>query len=172
MSLLYVVSDPVNALKIRETVNHWPSCLVFSIHLYHMLFFKNLQWIDWLHHILMVVIGAPLLITGELGPLMNFNHFFMCGIPGGLDYAMLFAVKHGWMSPLREKQYNSSINVWFRAPFLIIAATFAYIQNFIQDGVPTVSATLAEEQVPCSPATSAKKRAGFAGNWAAKPKAA
>ena len=39
-------------------------------------------------------------------------------------------------------------------------------------GVPTVSATLAEEQVPCSPATSAKKRAGFAGNWAAKPKAA
>ena len=26
----------------------------------------------------MVVIGAPMLITGEVGPLMNFNNFFMC----------------------------------------------------------------------------------------------
>lgn len=135
----FIVSDPITALKTKTT-NHWPTSLVFSVHVYHMLFFRNLYFIDWLHHLLMVVVGAPVLITGEQGPLMNFNHFFMCGIPGGLDYAMLFAVKHGWMSPLREKQYNSSINVWFRAPFLIIAATFAYIQNFIQDGVPTVRA--------------------------------
>ena len=45
----------------------------------------------------MVVVGAPLLITGEMGPLMNFNNFFMCGLPGGADYAMLYAVKHAWM---------------------------------------------------------------------------
>ena len=74
-------------------------------------------------------------------------------MPGGADYAMLFAVKHGWMSPLREKQYNSSINVWFRAPFLIIAATFAYIQNFIQDGVPTVSARRVPRPPPSPPPT-------------------
>jgi len=24
---------------------------------------------------------------------MNFNNFFMCGLPGGLDYAMLYAVR-------------------------------------------------------------------------------
>jgi hypothetical protein len=132
----FIVSDPITALKTKTT-NHWPTSLVFSVHVYHMLFFRNLYFIDWLHHLLMVVVGAPVLITGEQGPLMNFNHFFMCGIPGGLDYAMLFAVKHGWMSPLREKQYNSSINVWCRTPFLVITASFAYIQNFIQDGVPT-----------------------------------
>ena len=86
-------SDPIPALTLRETVNHWPTSLVFSIHLYHMLFFNNLYFIDWLHHILMVVIGAPLLIVGEMGHLMNFNHFFMCGVPGGADYAMLFFVK-------------------------------------------------------------------------------
>ena len=56
----------------------------------------------------MVVIGAPLLITGEMGHLMNFNHFFMCGLPGGADYAMLFAVKHGWMQPLTEKSADQS----------------------------------------------------------------
>ena len=100
----FIVSDPITALKTKTT-NHWPTSLVFSVHVYHMVFFSNLYFIDWLHHLLMVVVGAPVLITGEQGPLMNFNHFFMCGVPGGLDYAMLF-VKHGWMSPLREKQYN------------------------------------------------------------------
>ena len=81
--LYLILTDPVTSLANRTTVNHWPTALVFSVHMYHMLFFANLQWIDWLHHILMVVIGGPLLITGEMGPLMNFNHFFMCGLPVG-----------------------------------------------------------------------------------------
>jgi len=130
--LYHMVIDPIGALSQRVTTNHWPTCLVFSIHVYHMLAFRGLQWIDWLHHILMVVIGAPLLITGEVGPLMNFNNFFMCGVPGGLDYAMLFAVKHGWMSPLQEKKYNSSVNVWIREPSLVCTATLGYLQIHLQ----------------------------------------
>ena len=64
--LFIFATEPIHALAERETVNHWPTSLVFSIHMYHMLFFRNLDFIDWLHHILMVVIGAPLLITGEV----------------------------------------------------------------------------------------------------------
>jgi len=130
--LYKIATDPVNALAHRETVNHWPTSLVFSIHVYHMLFFRNLQFIDWLHHILMVVIGAPLLITGETGHVMNFNHFFMCGLPGGADYAMLFAVKHGWMEPISEKRYNALINVWIREPALVVTATLGFIQFHLQ----------------------------------------
>ena len=126
-------SNPLVALAESE-VNHWPTALVFSIHVYHMLFFSGLQFVDWLHHILMVVIGAPLLITGEVGPLANVNNFFMCGIPGGADYAMLLAVKHGWIEPLTEKNVNASINVWIRAPALIVMASFCYIQCFLQAG--------------------------------------
>ena len=177
--LYAIMTDPLGALSRRETVNHWPTSLVFSIHCYHMLFFSNLQFIDWyapplfflsathaqtthravsptltrtiarathppsllvpsralgrLHHILMVVIGAPLVIAGEIGPLMNFNHFFMCGVPGGFDYAMLFAVKHGWMSPLTEKRWNSAVNVWVREPALIVVATLGWLQLHVQD---------------------------------------
>ena len=133
--LWFVLSDPLKALATSE-INHWPTALVFSIHVYHMLFFRNLQWIDWLHHILMVVIGAPLLITGEVGPLANVNNFFMCGVPGGIDYAMLLAVKHGWIKPLTEKNINAGINVWLRAPALVFVASFAYIQSFLQPEVP------------------------------------
>jgi len=136
--LIYIFAHPVEALSQRHSTNHWPTSLVFSVHLYHMLFFRNLQWIDWLHHVLMVVIGAPLLITGELGPLMNFNHFFMCGVPGGADYAMLFAVKHGWMAPLTEKRYNSAINVWVREPALVAVGTLGYVQMHLQPSVFSV----------------------------------
>lgn len=103
-----------------------------------MLFFKNLQWIDWLHHILMVAVGAPLLITGEVGPLMNFNNFWMCGVPGGIDYCLLFCVKSGWMRPLSEKRVNAGINVWVRAPFLVCTGTLVFVQTFVQtsDHVP------------------------------------
>ena len=131
--LFLIATDPLRAMTVRETVNHWPTSLVFSVHVYHMLFFSNLQFIDWLHHILMVVIGAPLLITGEMGHLMNFNHFFMCGLPGGADYAMLFAVKHGWMQPLTEKRINAAINVWVREPALVVTATLGFIQMHTQN---------------------------------------
>ena len=77
----FMVSDPITALTTRSC-DHWPTALVFSVHVYHVAFFCNLYFIDWLHHILMVVVGAPLLITGEMGPLMNFNNFFMCSLPG------------------------------------------------------------------------------------------
>ena len=130
--LYLILTDPVHTLSQRVTPNHWPTSLVFSVHVYHMAFFRNLDWVDWLHHILMVVIGAPLLITGELGPLMNFNHFFMCGVPGGIDYAMLFAVKHGWMKPLSEKGYNAAINVWIREPALVAVATLGFMQLHLQ----------------------------------------
>ena len=68
----------------------------------------------------------------QIGPLANVNNFFMCGVPGGVDYAMLLAVKHGWIAPLTEKKINASINVWVHAPALVLIASFAYIQCFVQ----------------------------------------
>ena len=56
--------------------------------------------------------------------MMNYNHFFMCGVPGGVDYLMLFLVKHSWMTPLEEKRIATVINVWFRAPWLVSVACF------------------------------------------------
>ena len=130
--LVFLVRNPLAALA-ETRVSHWPTSLIFSVHIYHMLFFRNLQPIDWLHHLLMVVVGAPTLITAEVGPMMDFNHFFMCGVPGGIDYALLFAVKHGWILPLTEKRLNSAINVWLRAPALVATSVVGYIQLFLQD---------------------------------------
>lgn len=52
----------------------------------------------------------------------------VCGLPGGLDYAMLYACKHGWMLPITEKRINTILNVWCRAPFLMGSVFGAYLQ--------------------------------------------
>lgn len=62
------------------------------------------QAIDWLHHLLMVVVGGPLLITAEVGPLMQYNHFFMCGVPGECSVvAHRSAAQRNKLSTLRNK---------------------------------------------------------------------
>ena len=33
----------------------------------------------------MVVVGCPAMMVGGMGPIHNFNFFFICGLPGGID---------------------------------------------------------------------------------------
>ena len=61
------------------------------------------------------------------GPLQNALGFFMCGLPGGLDYAMLAAVKEGLMASSTEKVWNSRIQVWCRAPGIMLASYAIYL---------------------------------------------
>jgi hypothetical protein len=42
--------------------------------------------------------------------------FFITGIPGAMDYAMLSMVKENLMDKLEEKRLNTHINVWLRMP--------------------------------------------------------
>ena len=63
---------------------------------------------------------------------LNEHAMLARGVPGGVDYLMLFCVKHGWMSPLTEKRYNAAINVWVREPALMCTATFGYMQLHLQ----------------------------------------
>jgi hypothetical protein len=66
-------------------------------------------------------------IIYESGPIQNFIAFFICGLPGGLDYLMLFGVKQGYFEKLDEKQWNARINVWVRSPGLMACCCFLYI---------------------------------------------
>ncbi len=45
--------------------------------------------------------------------------FFLSGLPGGLDYAMLAMVKHGYLSIEAEKRYNARVMVRERYPFFV-----------------------------------------------------
>merc|ERR1711935_356126 len=50
------------------------------------------------------------------GTLLNHSLFFLCGLPGLIDYIMLFLVRNKYINKMTEKKYNKLINLWLRAP--------------------------------------------------------
>lgn len=91
--------------------------LCFALHLYHCLvYWQKFRFDDWLHHGLMIGIALPLGCIFPSATLVGFNLFFTTGLPGGIDYALLFCVRNGWMDRLTEKEVNRWIQVWIRSP--------------------------------------------------------
>ncbi len=95
--------------------------MVPAIHIYHLVCFHCTKD-DYFHHFVFAGIICPLGFYFKAGPIQNAVGFFICGLPGGLDYVMLALVKHKMMQPLTEKKYNARINVWLRSPGLLFCA--------------------------------------------------
>ena len=62
-----------------------------------------------------------------MGPVQNAVGFFMCGLPGGIDYGMLTAVKEGLMASATEKQWNARLQVWMRSPGILLSSYAIYL---------------------------------------------
>ena len=93
--------DPVNSCNAAYSLV--PVYGIAALHLYHILAFRNLSTSEWIHHLLF---GGAICTIGILfasGPLQNFIAFFICGLPGGIDYLLLFLVKQGIVQKLEEK---------------------------------------------------------------------
>ena len=61
---------------------------VFNVYL-DLDYYNKLRFDDWLHHILMIFILAPLSVFLNAGCLINHALFFLTGLPGGIDYLLL-----------------------------------------------------------------------------------
>ena len=118
--------DPVNSLSGGGL--DIPNFFISAIHIYHCCFFKCTK-ADWVHHLVFAGIICPMGLFLDSGPVANAIAFFICGLPGGLDYIMLAFVKHNWMSRLREKVWNARINVWLRSTGLAFCATTLYVAS-------------------------------------------
>ena len=57
---------------------------------------------------------------------MNWATFFVCGLPGGVDYVLLFLVKQRYMEKRTEKAVNRFLNMWIRLPGIVAFVPFAY----------------------------------------------
>ena len=76
---------------------------VEAIHLYHiLLYFNRLTAIDWIHHV-MTYITLYAARYDENGVLTHMGIFFLCGLPGGIDYLLLFLVKRNIIHKNTEK---------------------------------------------------------------------
>ena len=101
--------------------------------------FFNITFVDWLHHILMIGIVLPfgLIYKKTAGSVINYCCFFLSGLPGCVDYIMLFFVKRKLLDKITEKKINSYINIWIRGPFLIIGSYIIYLNCYYKNYNPT-----------------------------------
>lgn len=123
--VIKTLSDPSNAAF--GPCDNSGTAVMTALHLYHIAFYRPLDMIDWIHHVLMVGILAPMAYVVQPGYMLGFSAFFVTGLPGGLDYIMLVCVKMGWMRPLTEKRLNANIQTLLRAPGCIINAFMIWV---------------------------------------------
>jgi hypothetical protein len=97
---------------------------VFALHFYHVaLYWRKFRLDDWLHHILMIGIALPIGWFADSKSLLGFSLFFTTGLPGGIDYALLFLTRNNWIDRGYEKRINAWLNTWIRSPGCISHVT-------------------------------------------------
>jgi hypothetical protein len=115
----YVLDSPKNLLALE---------FVFALHIYHViLYWEKFRYDDWLHHILMIGIGLPIGWITDSNSLLGYSLFFTTGLPGGIDYFLLFLTRNFWISRETEKKVNAYLNTWIRSPGCISHATLSLL---------------------------------------------
>jgi len=107
---------------------------VIALHLYHIFHFK-LNSMDWLHHISMAIISSPIIMIFNNTCPSIVGLWFTSGLPGAIDYFVLWLVKMGYCDKQFEKTLYIEINVWLRSPGCIYSAVLQlgmlpYIQQY------------------------------------------
>lgn len=101
--------------------------VTMALHIYHVIIYHSkFRLDDWLHHILMVFFTLPMTtLFTTCGIVVSNGLFFTTGLPGGIDYLLLFLVKNDWLVTRQtEKKINTWLNVWVRCPGCILTASF------------------------------------------------
>lgn len=114
--------------------------LTVGLHTFHIVRdYKTLTIIDWLHHLIsswfMTFIGVYYYHI----PLWNCGTFFLCGLPGGIDYLLLFLYKIKKINKMTEKHINVYLNNWIRLPGIIYCSAlmnYGYMKYVIEISRP------------------------------------
>jgi len=115
----YILTSGKNELALQY---------VFALHFYHILLYWNkFRFDDWLHHILMIGISLSIGTFTDSKSLLGYNLFFTTGLPGGIDYFLLFLNRNGWLNKKYEKSINAWLNTWIRSPGCISHATLTIV---------------------------------------------
>ena len=122
---LSVLRAPLAGLEAPYTDG--PLALTVGLHIYHCASnFSSLTAVDWAHHLVSNMLVSGLCFPFQYGPLVSWACMFVCGLPGGIDYYLLFCVKMGWMQKITEKKFNRLLNMWVRVPGILSFAPLAY----------------------------------------------
>lgn len=137
--VIYLIIDPSNNYIMYDDNNNLSMNLMnyhLSLHIYHFIFFRNLNFWDYFHHIVFAFFG---IIPGMLFINSNQLYFQLItagGLTGMIEYGTLTLVKHDIMSKIMQKKINVFLYIFVRLPLCIMGSTYnmiAYINGYITD---------------------------------------
>jgi hypothetical protein len=81
----------------------------------------------------MIGLALPVPLLIETHTLTGYSLFFTTGLPGGIDYAMLFLVRNNLLERSVEKRVNAWLNTWIRSPGCISQAILSIAYIFMKN---------------------------------------
>lgn len=98
---------------LRTTLAYYTAMIS---HMYHtVVFFNNLTIQDWIHHLTMMGVAGTVSYF-SLSRVTGVALFFMSGLPGLIDYSLLWGVKMGFVSKMCQKESYSWNVSFLRSP--------------------------------------------------------
>ena len=90
--------------------------IVVIAHIYHMIvFYDKLKIDEWFHHLTMIPLnGISVYVLGIKA--QSASAFFICGLPGLIDYSLLWMVKMRWIHKNYEKWIYLYVTTFIRSP--------------------------------------------------------
>ena len=122
---LHLLAHPLDAFGASEGRTQG---IVMAIHLYHVLGFK-LSMDDKIHHAVSVGVVGSMGYMVRLGRVQNAMNFFVCGLPGGIDYLLLAAAKSNLIPKITEKRINLWLQVAIRWPGMLLCINHAIVSK-------------------------------------------
>ena len=123
---IYTLTYPHLSFMTPSTL--LPTYIQISLHLSHIIcLYDKFTNIDWIHHITSSLLIGTINLLYTYGPILNYALFFMCGLPGGIDYFLLFLNKFNLIESLTEKTINRYLNMYCRLPFMILWMGISYV---------------------------------------------
>jgi hypothetical protein len=84
----------------------------------------------------MIGIALPIGCFLEAHTFMGMSLFFTTGLPGGIDYVLMFANRNGYVQKETQKRVNTFLNVWIRSPGCVAMATLSAVYILAREGEP------------------------------------
>ena len=128
--------NPENGFKILD--NHINSYYILALHIYHILTFKNLTYIDYFHHILFVGLGVLPVIFYINSNQIYLGYIACNGIPGIIEYGSLALYKNNKITLYKQKCICSMLYIYLRLPLCVMGIVYnylGYIYNYYSDNV-------------------------------------
>ncbi len=116
-----IYTNNFNSIRIKS--DNYDNLFIIILHLYHLLTFKKITFMDVFHHFFFIglaVIPSFLFIKSNI---MKQANLIGCGIPGFIEYTTLSLVKHNKISSFSQKKIASYMYTYFRGPMCMYSAT-------------------------------------------------